>query len=191
MFDEEFGPALKTAGFRKQKHRWTRRRPGGGEDELRVQWSSFSRAQNDSVHFWCVGDARAKTYAMPSHWYLGSDIAQVYSFMNSGHDAFADEILGPLGLLELYAETATIGSFSKIFPLPSDARHLERIKRLTRWSHRYRWSMPDALRSTLRHDLQALLVVFDKAAYMPLGRDLAERVAEALDAKGLQRFFVA
>lgn len=191
LFDEEFGPALKAAGFRKQKYRWTRRRPGGGEDELSVQWSSFNRTEHDSVHFWCVGDARAKTYAMPGFWYVGSDLAQVSSFMNSGHDALAEEILGPLGLLELYREKATSASYSRSCALPREPRDLERLRRLTRWSHRYRWWMPDEVRSTLRHDVQALLVVFERAAYMPLGRELGERVAEALDAKGLERFFVA
>ncbi|HEU0034599.1 MAG TPA: hypothetical protein VFQ53_28440 [Kofleriaceae bacterium] len=189
IVDEEVAPALKAAGFAKRQTTWTRPRPGGGDHTLVLAWSPYGDAR-----FECRGDDRARTYVMTAAYELGDDAAQISAFANSGHDAFAEPILGPLGLLEGYramiAELAemNIGPvYAMTAPVPSRDVERDRLLRFTHARHRYRWSDPEALRRTLREDVQALLLVWELTAYSGNDHFVRPRIAEAFDERGYFR----
>jgi hypothetical protein len=197
IVDEEVAPALKVAGFKKNDHHWSRARPGGGTDELELQWSRYERRDSDSARFQCVGDERAKQYVMAAGYALGTDAAQVASFANSGRDSLAESVLGPIGLLAQYrewlAQLRAMGvppPHSVTAPMPSREDEVDALARMVRAGHRHRWSDPEALRQTLRADLEALLLVWELTAYSGDDRLLRPRIAAALDERGYFRSWI-
>jgi hypothetical protein len=194
LVHEEVVPTLKAAGFKKRGYRWTRPRPGGGQNELVLEWSRHESRDADSASFRCGGDERARRYVMSADYCLGSDAAQVSSFANSGHDAFAEAILGPLGLVARYREmleellSMGIGPpYSVTAPLPARDVDIDARARKVQAHHRYRWSDPEALRKTLRDDLRALLLVWDLTAYSGNDHFMRARIAAAFDERGYFR----
>jgi len=196
--DTELYPALEAAGLRRRKDRWSRPRVGGGEDSLVLQWSRYERHDADCARFSCTGDERARTYVMVSDYALGTDESQIAAFGNSGHDFLAELVLAPLGLLDVYrrrvddviASTST-RPYSLGSPMPTDAATIDKITRRVRFNHRYRWSDPDGLRSVLRDDTRALLLVWELASSSPNDRYLRRRIADAFDERGFYRAWVA
>ena len=194
IVDEEVAPTLKSAGFKKKHYCWSRPRSGGGTDELALQWSQYERRDSDSARFQCTGDEHAQMYVMNAGYALGTDAAQVASFANSGHDVFAEAVLGPIGLLAQYREwleqlnATRIGPpYSITAPIPSREDELDALVRRVRSRHRYRWSDPEAFRWTLREDIKALRLVWELTAYSGDDRFLRPRIATAFDEHGFFR----
>ena len=192
LIEEELAPALERAGFARTRLEWRRGRPGDARSDLRLHFPSWTDPAGNKAMLLCNGDSRMTEYALTSQpWTVGTDTEQIYSFMNSGCDTWAEEVLGPLGLLDRYRREVSPTSFSvATAAIPMAPGPRERIRRLTKFSHRYRWSDPAQLRGAVRRDLEVMQVAWEVESHLMPGPILDRLVAVELDRRGLERLFV-
>jgi hypothetical protein len=171
---EEFELPLRKYGFKKKGSALIRN-INGQDQVFKLQWISFGTRKDDFNYFWFVGDENARKLLTKGLYFCGSDISQVGLFIGSGNNDYAQEILEPIGLFELYQKELSrqlkifnfepyclaVKKYSKTIP---DYR--DNISGI-RWVHRYRWSSENSFRKVLQHDLKAFLVYFDLVLKTP------------------------
>ncbi|MFZ1517799.1 MAG: hypothetical protein WAU11_03445 [Ignavibacteriaceae bacterium] len=168
---EEFEVPLKRFGFKKYGNSLIRIM-NGNEQHFRIQWTPFGSREHNFNYFWFVGDEYARKYISIGTYYCGDDLAQVFSFINSGNDDFAETVLNPIGLFELYKDQLSkILKSSRIEPYcisfkkySNNIKNSENKIQLLKWNHRHRWSSEDSFRNILQADLKSFLIFFDLSA---------------------------
>ena len=190
---EEFEIPLKKVGFKKYGNSLIRN-INGKEQLFRLQWTPFGSRKHNLSYFWFVGDDIARKYIFLGLYYCAEDIVQVYSFIGSGNDDFAEKILRPIGLYKLYkSQLSKLLKSSSLEPyclsIKKYSKNISNYKDIIQslyWAHRYRWSSEESFREILRSDLKSFLLFFDLAAKLnPNEKEFVSMLKKELKKNGL------